>query len=148
MEVIKMSEKNYNVTVKDGILTLTIDLNQCTPQLTSTGRSATFFTTGKYYIPVEDNNHVEYGISFSIFTKDRYIIETLKSKNSIVNPLSHYTPPTPQQAVLQQVMPQQQVNSINMNDTNTLLKLILENMNKYEQRLEALENNKSKKRTK
>jgi hypothetical protein len=135
MEVIKMSEKNYEVTIKDGILTLKVDLTQCSPQLSSTGRSATFTTTGKYYIPVEDNNHVEYGISFSVFTKDRYIIETLKSKNAIVNPLQQYTPPQPQQA-------------INMNDTNTLLKMILENMNRYEQRLEALENNKSKKKAK
>ncbi len=130
-----MSEKNYEVTIKDGILTLKVDLTQCSPQLSSTGRSATFTTTGKYYIPVEDNNHVEYGISFSVFTKDRYIIETLKSKNAIVNPLQQYTPPQPQQA-------------INMNDTNTLLKMILENMNRYEQRLEALENNKSKKKAK
>ncbi|SDG38400.1 hypothetical protein SAMN04244560_02260 [Thermoanaerobacter thermohydrosulfuricus] len=141
-------QKNYEVTIKDGILTLKVDLNQCSPQLSSTGRSATFTTTGKYYIPVEDNNHVEYGISFSVFTKDRYIIETLKSKNAIVNPLQQYTPPQPQQAILQQVTPPQPQQAINMNDTNTLLKMILENMNRYEQRLEALENNKSKKKAK
>jgi hypothetical protein len=39
-------------------------------------------------------------------------------------------------------------NIINTNNTNALLKLILENMNKYEQRLEALESNKSKKKAK
>ena len=39
-------------------------------------------------------------------------------------------------------------NIINTNDTNTLLRMILENMNKYEQRLEALEGNKSKKKAK
>lgn len=139
-----MSEKNYSATIIDGKLVITIDLNQCNPELTTTGKSATFFTTGKYYDKVIDQNtNIEYGLNLSVFTKDRYIIENLRSQHALAYTQkatpAQATPPvtpapvTPPQATPPQATPPVTPQAIDINQ------LILSKLNNITNQMQTMQ---------
>lgn len=121
-------------SLKEGKLILEIDLsvlkNPDNLPLSKSGKSYQVTNTGLVTLP----NGLMFNVGvYAPKNEDNYIKETKKEiKKEIKTDNAK----------------KDNVDIINTNDTNTLLRMILENMSRYEQRLEVLENNKSKKKAK